>query len=197
MDKKLTIDPARWHFHHNCLQDEEFVEYIGKQIEEFFDHNTTQTSASIRWEAFKAFLRGHIISYTGSKSKRARVERVQLEYKIKTLQEKVYEKSDPQMESELLILRAEYDKLSASRAASSLLRLKQSFFEHGDKSGKLLAWQIRQLETKTSITTIISNGEDIVDPIEINNAFRGYYIELYDTKSEINVQNLNSHYQYL
>lgn len=51
------------------------------------------------------------------------------------------------MESELLIFRAEYDKLSVSRAASSLLRLKQSFFKHSDKSGKLLAWQIRQLET--------------------------------------------------
>ena len=115
-----------------------------------------------------------------------------MEVNIKTLQEKVYEKSDPQMEGELLILRAEYDKLSASRAASSLLRLRQSFFEQGDKSGKLLAWQIRQFETKTSITTIVSNGEDIVDPIEINDAFRYYYKELYDSKNKINSQNLNS-----
>lgn len=174
------------------MQDEEFVKYIGEQIEEFFEHNTTQTSACIKWEAFKAFLRGHIISYTGSKSKKACEERVKLEHKITTLQEKVYEKSDPQMESELLILRAEYDNMSASRAASSLLRLRQSFFEQGDKSGKLLAWQIRQLETKTSITTIVSNGEDIVDPIEINDAFRDYYKELYDSKNEINAQNLNN-----
>lgn len=174
------------------MQDEEFVKYIGEQIEEFFEHNTTQTSACIKWEAFKAFLRGHIIRYTGSKSKKACEERVKLEHKIKTLQEKVYEKSDPQMESELLILRAEYDNMSASRAASSLLRLRQSFFEQGNKSGKLLAWQIRQLETKTSITTIVSNGEDIVDPIEINDAFRDYYKELYDSKNEINAQNLNN-----
>ncbi len=113
-----------------------------------------------------------------------------MEHKIKTLQEKVYEKSDPQMQSELLILRAEYDKQSAFRAASSLMRLKQSFFEQGDKSGKLLAWQIKQLEVKTPITTVITNKKVAVDPIEINDAFRGYYKELYDTKNEINLQNL-------
>lgn len=92
MDKKLTKDPSRWHFQHKWLQDEEFVKYIGKQIDEFFEINTTQTSACTKWGAFKAFLRGHIISYTGSKSKKTREERLQLEYKIKTLQEKVGEK---------------------------------------------------------------------------------------------------------
>lgn len=92
-----------------------------------------------------------------------------------SFQEKVYEKNDPQIESELLILRAEYDKVSALRGASSLQGLKSSFFGQGEKLGKLLAWQIRQLETKTSITTIISNGKDIVDPIEINDALRGYH----------------------
>lgn len=95
------------------------------------------------------------------------------------------------MEKELLILRAEYDKQSAFRAACSLLRLKQSFYEQGDKSGKLLAWQIRQLETTTSITTILSNRNVVVDPIEINNAFIGYYKILYGTNNDINVQNLN------
>ena len=45
VDKKLTKDRARWHFYHKWLQDEEFVKYIGEQIEEFIEHNTTQTSA--------------------------------------------------------------------------------------------------------------------------------------------------------
>lgn len=55
--------------------------------------------------------------------------------KTKTLQEEVFEKSNPQLESELLILRAEYDQLSAFRAAYSLLRLKLTFYEQADKSG--------------------------------------------------------------
>lgn len=72
-------------------------------------------------------------------------------------------------------MRSEYDKQSASRTASSLRRLKQSFYEQGHKSGKLLAWQINQLETKIAVTTITSNGNVVVNPIEINYAFRDYY----------------------
>ena len=68
-----------------------------------------------------------------------REERLQLESKIKILQERICEKRDPQMENDLLILRAEFDKFSAFRAAYSILRLKQSFYKQGDKLGKLLA----------------------------------------------------------
>lgn len=124
-DDKLTCDPPRWRFQHKWLQDEEFVKYIGHQIEEFFQINTNQTSACVRWDAFKAFLRGHIISYTGNKSKKARRDRLELETKIRTIQERVYQTNDKDLKKELLLLRAEYDKQSSFRAASSLLRLKQ------------------------------------------------------------------------
>ncbi len=79
------------------------------------------------------------------------------------------------MENDLLILRDEYDTLPAFRVASGLLRLKLTFYEQGNKSGTLLAWQIKQLQTKTSVTTIISNGHVVGDPIEINDAFRSYF----------------------
>ncbi len=116
---------------------------------------------------------------------------MQLEHKIKILQEKVYSGSNPQLENDLLILRAKYDKMSAFRAALSLLRLKQTFYEQGEKSRKLLAWQIKQLEIKTPIASIISNGQVVVDPAEINDAFGDYYKELYDTRNEIDLQKLN------
>lgn len=192
VDKKLTRNSFRWNFQHKWLQDQEFIKYIERQIDEFFTINTTQTSASIRWEAFKVFLRGHIISYTGSKSKKMCEDRLQLEHKINALQRKVYEDKNPQAEKELLILRAEYDKLSSARAAASLLRLNQTFYEQGDKTGKLLAWQIKQLETKLPITTIISDGHVVVDPVEINDSFRAYYEELYATENEIDLQQLHS-----
>lgn len=114
-----------------------------------------------------------------------------MEKKIKTLQDNVYGKGNPQLEKELLILRSEYNKQSADRAASSLLRLKQSFYEQGDKSGKLLAWQIKQLETRTAITSIKLNGNVVVEPIAINDAFRVYYEKLYGSTNTINVRKMN------
>lgn len=188
MDDKLTKDRPRWRFQHKWLQDEDFVKYIENQIDMFFEINTTQTSAYIKWEAFKAFIRGHMISYIGSKSKKAQQERVHLECKIKTLQDKVFKETNPSLENELLILRAEYDKLSSVRAASSLLRLNQTFYEQGDKSVKLLAWQIKQLEGKTPITKIISNEQVTIDPSEINNIFKHYYKDLYDAGDEAGSQ---------
>jgi len=56
-----------------------------------------------------------------------------------------------------------------------MLRLNQTFYEQGEKPGKLLAWQIKQLETRKTITSIKNNnGDTIIDPIEINKEFRKY-----------------------
>ncbi len=127
---------------------------MGKEIDNYFRDNTTQTTAGIKWDAFKAFLRGHIISYTSSKSREARQKREQLESRIRTLQEEVFMNRNPAAEKELLLLRAKYNKLSAARAAADMLRLNQSFYEQGEKPSKLLAWQIKQLETQRTIISI-------------------------------------------
>lgn len=39
-EETLSADPPRWRFQHKWLQDEEFVNYIGKQIDDFFQINT-------------------------------------------------------------------------------------------------------------------------------------------------------------
>ncbi len=55
-DSRLVKSPPRWHFHIKWQQDAAFIEFVGIQIDMFFELNTTQTSASTKWEAFKAFL---------------------------------------------------------------------------------------------------------------------------------------------
>ena len=81
-------------------------------------------------------------------------------------------------------LRAKYNALSATKAENSLIRLKQAFYEQGEKSGKLLAWQIKKLDTEKAITSIQTlSGDVIVDPLVINDTFSAYYQILY--KSEL------------
>ena len=175
VDKRLVKDPPRLSLNKKWLLDENFIKYVGNEIDNYFKDNTNETTAGIKWEAFKAFLRGHIISYTSSKTRESRQKRQQLESKIQTLQEQVFKNRAPVVEKELLILRAEYNQLSADRAASDMLRLNQTFYEQGEKPGKLLAWQIKQLETRKTITSIKNNnGDTIIDPIEINKEFRKY-----------------------
>lgn len=62
--------------------------------------------------------------------------------------------------------------------------MKQSFYEHGEKPGKLLAWQIKKLDTEKAINSIqMLNGEITSNPLEINNAFVSFYKDLYKSES--------------
>lgn len=61
---------TRWRLQGYLLQDPAFVKFVESCINKYFDLNTDETTASIRWEAFKAYIRGEIVSYTSSKAKR-------------------------------------------------------------------------------------------------------------------------------
>lgn len=85
---KLVHCPSNWRFKAIWLQNEDFVTFIKSRIDLYFEFNTDQTGASTRWEAFKAYIRGEIISYTSSKSKQQKAEMCDLEKHIKLLEAK-------------------------------------------------------------------------------------------------------------
>ncbi len=60
---------SRWILQAYLLQDPAFVKFVESCINKYFELNTDESTASIRWEAFKAYIRGEIISYTSSKTK--------------------------------------------------------------------------------------------------------------------------------
>lgn len=62
---------------------------------------------------------------------------------------------------ELVTLRARYNALSVTQAEHTLIRLKLTFCDQGEKSGRLLAWQLKILDTERAINTIISPNDDI------------------------------------
>lgn len=63
-----------------------FLQYLEAQIELFFTTNMEETSAIIRWEAFKAYIRGMIISYTSSTTKKLKLKMNELDHKIRQLE---------------------------------------------------------------------------------------------------------------
>lgn len=63
---KIIRGPYRWRLHPKWLHDTNFLECVGTNIDVFFKINTNETSASLKWEAFKAYIRGQMISYTSS-----------------------------------------------------------------------------------------------------------------------------------
>lgn len=109
-DTKLSRDPPKWRFQLGWLLDPEFVDYLGKQIDIHFETNLPETYAGVRWEAFKAFLRGQIISFCSSKSKQ---ELIALEMKIKKLKSEIYQNDSvsTDLHKQLLLLQSEYNTL--------------------------------------------------------------------------------------
>lgn len=68
---------------------------------------------------------------------------------------------------------------------SKLSKVKQSIFDQGEKSGKILAWCIKQLKTKRTITILINqNYTTIIGSPKINKAFREYYEKLHSPERD-------------
>ena len=83
----------------------------------------------------------------------------------------------------LLALGAEYEERSIQKAEDGLLRLKQTFCERGEKPSRLLAWQIKKLNTERAMNAIRNEkGVITTDPLEINQTFVSFYKTLYQLK---------------
>lgn len=106
---------------------------------------------------------------------------------IKKLEDDYYQSGSQDVHQKLLLLRTQYNEISATRALSSLLRLKQTFFDQGEKPGRVLAWRIKQLQNERLVTSLQNdNNENIVDPIEIKENFKKFYEKLYRSETDPN-----------
>lgn len=115
---------------------------------------TDQTSASVRWEAFKAFFRSQVISFTSLKYKSHRLEMEQLERSINEIETLIFQSPCHRLISELHKLRAKYNVLSTNKATKGLMRLRQSYYKQVEKAIKLLAWGIKQMQAEKSDSQI-------------------------------------------
>lgn len=141
---KPIKSPYRWRLHPKSLHDTKFIKFVGTCFDKFLNTNTNEIAASVRWEAFKAYLRRQMISYTSSITDKVNLKLQLLKDKIRKLEKQTYEGStniEPHQQ-EVFLLRAQYDELSLSKAENSLIHLKQTFYEQ---------WQIWQTNQETAI----------------------------------------------
>lgn len=108
IDSKLTKGSPRWRLHLNWLQNPDFIKCVGEQIDLYFATNTDQTSATIRWEAFKAYIRGQMIGYTSSTFNKFKQKMINLDTEIRDLEKLINIDKSKQIKRKLLALKAEY-----------------------------------------------------------------------------------------
>ena len=60
-------------------------------------------------------------------------------------------------------MRASYDKLTTDTFAESLMWIKQTYYDQGEKAGKLLAWRIKKIQAERTINSIKTNKEIFIN----------------------------------
>ena len=113
---------------------------------------------------------------------------LEIENEIKLLENEITSHNKtPALQHKLATLRAHYNELSANKALTNLNKLRQSFYDQGEKAGKLLAWRIKTLQNEKCIHEIEkSNGIRTTDPKEINETFKIFYEKLYKSDQSAN-----------
>ena len=66
--------------------------------------------------------------------------------------------------------------------------MKQLNYDQGEKSGKMLAWRVKQLQSERAISIIRNKSNDsLINPVEICNEFKNYYESLYRSEVSLHV----------
>lgn len=79
-----------------------------------------------------------------------------LEIKINKLENKIYQNGlvCADKHKHIVLLRSKYNTLSANKMATKLLKFKHTFYDQGEKAGKVLAWRIKTRQAERANTYI-------------------------------------------
>ena len=186
-----TEKKGRWRMNTMLLQDEIFSAKLTEDLTSFFDINmgSTERIATV-WEASKAFIRGKLIAQS-SKKKKESIEQIRnLESEIVTLEKDLADHYTEELYQKLCRCKFQLNGIYNKKTEYALFRLRTNFYEGGEKTGKLLARQLKQRENN-SVIPAIKNGDNIVTSSkEINKVFQQFYEKLYTSTSNHEQQKL-------
>lgn len=189
---------APWRFNNRLLSNEGFVELISNQIDFFLSVNKTpDVSASVLWETLKAYIRGEIISYSGYERKVKREKLAELTKRIAQLDTIYATTPSPDLYKDRLSLQAEFEVLATDHTMEMLLKSRYTYYEHGDKAGRLLAYQLRQTTSSHQIPQIQTSSGLTIEPKKINDEFRDFYTSLYTSENTADSSHLDGFFDSL
>ena len=183
-------------FNNSLLKDEEFITEILEKMSDFFTINIhSGPSTQIVWEAFKATCRGWIISYSTAKKEKKMLNKKRIlmtELKILETQH-MLDPKNIRLRNSLLLMRSDLQAILPEETSFALFQIRKKYFKAGEKSGKMLALQLKQMENKHSIPAIYNcDGSMVCDQKQMNSAFQEFYSNLYKSEYHANEEDMNN-----
>lgn len=153
---RLQIDPAfsiprssNWRFNASLLNSDPFSYFVSDSLSQFWlDNRDSPVSSDMIWDAAKATLRGHLISYTShlilpilrvKDSNRKR-----LENEVTRLEQIQIQFPNVVNLKALVNARIKLNMDHTSHIQKLLLFTKQKYYKFGNKSSRLLAYQLKK-----------------------------------------------------
>lgn len=171
----VRVSRGRWRLNTSVLQDEQFVLSLQNDIEYFSQVNVGSTDRlATVWDALKAFVRGKCLGYCSKKIKENKNKIKTLEEKIGIFEKQLAEKFDETKFKEICKLKFNLHEIYNRKAEYALFRLKTNFYENGEKTGKLLARQLKKIDSQNVITAIKKDDKLVTSSSEINTVFETF-----------------------
>uniref|UniRef100_A0A3P8RWJ4 Reverse transcriptase domain-containing protein n=1 Tax=Amphiprion percula TaxID=161767 RepID=A0A3P8RWJ4_AMPPE len=186
------VNRGRWRLNTSVLQDEQFVLSLQKDIEYFLQVNVGSTDRlATVWDALKAFVRGKCLGYCSKKIKENKNKIKTLEEKICIFEKQLAEKFNETKFKEICKLKYNLHDIYNKKAEYALFRLKTHFYENGEKTGKLLARQLKKIDSQNVITAIKKDDKLVTSSSDINTVFKTFYQNLYTSENKTNTKQLD------
>ncbi|XP_042314349.1 coiled-coil domain-containing protein 138 [Sceloporus undulatus] len=185
-----------WRLNEKLLQYPENVTNARQIIKWYFEENSGKgTSPLIVWEASKAVLRGFFIKINSEyrKKREQKMQKVTDELRKK---EEAHQKNptDTKIQNELKMVQKQLSMLLSEEIEYKLRCLKQKNFQFANKSGKWLAYKLKEKKSRNEITKIQEGGKIHMDQQKIKKAFLKFYEKLYKQDPE-DLNNINQYVQ--
>lgn len=187
-----------WRFNSRLLSDDKFVAFVESKIDLFVDTNkTSSVSPALLWDTFKAFIRGHIISFSSFENRQRKKKMSELMTRISQL-DNLYAKSpSPMIYNDRLSLQTEFDHLTTVEVEEMLIKSQYAQYEYGEKATKLLAHQLRSTASSHLVSQIQTPNGISTDPQTINNQFKLFYSSLYTSECVFDPSSVDSFFSEL
>lgn len=157
------------------------TELISTLAHYFAENNTPDISTSTLWEAHKAVVRGRCMALSSAMKKDALATKLQTEKELRALENQLQQSPTLTLLKKVVKLRTTLSDLAMGRVEKAILRLRQLYYDKGNKAHSLLAKKLRDTshistphQIKTKSGSLLSHPKDIAD------TFAKYYRDLYN-----------------
>uniref|UniRef100_A0A672H1Y9 Endonuclease/exonuclease/phosphatase domain-containing protein n=1 Tax=Salarias fasciatus TaxID=181472 RepID=A0A672H1Y9_SALFA len=129
-NKKNKPPTRNWRFNTSLLKDPEFISYLTREWSIYLENNDLpDTSGRVLWEAGKAVMRGKIISFSSHKKKKEASRTLELELRIKSLEEAYHVPPQENILKDIRKVKLELNEILDKKTQFLIQRLRLENFE--------------------------------------------------------------------